>query len=648
MTIYSYLHEIYQNYDSKKKGRLLSKAIKKANQCDSPLVNNDYWANVALQLLNDPAVPTHYVPIRDVINSLEKGNIAIAMKLYLNPDDREVHNRADELINELLDIARGNKQALAQIDEVNHLLDTIAFMAAVVDLKGYGYSINDMKIFILEDLAEQTRLDTILHPIIVEQTLNFILSQKLDTKENIIQTLPHFKKLVPTRRLGALHEMIVRKKLDDQTLRSYFPRDIIKSKDGQINIALTLGLDEDLFAELQNQDMSATSADYDQTLGLSSVVNKTMYHLYDSIKNFKTIRDSSKNLVGKVPSIKTVSFGLSSVKNLKDSQNIDVHPVRSFSSDKILTVDLKQIQKYSKDGSMSNLHGKSSDTLYKSSLELHDTRSLASSQIGGFSTQSKWYDTGIFSQSLKTTVKPFTATSSQEMKLTQTSERPGTAQCYEKQFKDTDSKKYKWPESDTSASKTAEFDKTDSTRKWYETAVLKGDKSTFDETSKQSHAKKIGLPNKWFKEGFFTKSSKTAVTYDNDQLKSTKKTPSSFHRRGGETMDKTYDIEETNRYDMSITKLYGTYNQSHSSAQSGDFDETGRSTLLDSQNSRTNVLTLDKEGEGNFNRANKDLDTTETFIKDVDDAFGTHVSQSATDDFSNYDATITITGDTTR
>lgn len=412
MTIYSYLHEIYQNYDLRKKGRLLSKAIKKANQCDSSLVNNDYWANVALQLLNDPNVPTHYVPIRDVINALEKGNVDLAMKLYLNPDDKEVHNRADELINELIDIAQGNKQALAQIDEANHLLDTIAFMAAVVDLKGYGYSINDMKTFILEDLAEQTRLDTILHPIIVEQTLNFILSQKLDTKENIIQTLPNFKKLVPTRRLGALHEMIVRKKLDDQTLRSYFPKDIIKNKDGKINIALTLGLDEDLFAELQNQDMSAASADYDQTLGLSPVVNKTMYHLYDSIKNFKTIRDSSKNLVKKAPSMKTVSFvgnsdgfGLSSVKNFKDSQNIDVHPVRSFSSDKILTVDLKQIQKYSKDGGMSKLHGKPSDTLYKSSLELHDTRSLASSQTGGFSTQSKWYDTGIFSKSLKTTVK---------------------------------------------------------------------------------------------------------------------------------------------------------------------------------------------------------------------------------------------------
>lgn len=589
MTIYSYLHKIYQNYDSEKRGRLLSKAIGKANKEDNPSLNN-YWANLAINLLDDPNIPRHYVPIRDVIQSLENGNIEIATKLYLNPDNKEIYNRVNEMINELFHLAQEDTHALAQVDEANHLLDTIAFMAEVIDLKGYKYSIQYIKTFILQHWTEKIPSDTMLHTTIVEEILNFILLQNFHTKESVMQMLPCFKKLTPTTKLSSSHGMVMHQKLHNQNLLSNFSSDIIKNKNGKINIALTLGLNKILFTELQNQDMSSTFDEYDNTLEISSAMNKTMYHIYNSIKNFKTIKNYPKNLAEKPLSNKSVSFsdplddfGLASIRNPKDLRHVHIDSTPFFVNEKILNVNYGQIEQYFRDGSMNKLHEELSDTLQQSSLELHDTRDLASSQIRSFSMRSKWYNTSVFSKSFESAVKSFTTTSSQ--------------------FKDIVSKRYKWSESDNSASQTVAFNKTDSMRKWYETSVLK-----------------------WFNEGSFTKKSKIAVTGDTDQLESTTKNP-------------------TSSYDVDVENLDSTCDQSYSANQLSVVDETNKLNLKDLQNNRTMVLTFDQSDEDTCKSMVKNSDNIETFVQDIDNNFGSNLSQSETHNSIDHNATMIITGD---
>lgn len=114
---------------------------------------------IAMTLLDDPIVPTHYLPIRSLVKCLEKGNINLAINLYYSPDNQELRSRATGLLNELI---LGNKQLLAQINETNHLLCIITFIKNLDDLKELRCSISEMQNKILRDFIEQTKLDTIL------------------------------------------------------------------------------------------------------------------------------------------------------------------------------------------------------------------------------------------------------------------------------------------------------------------------------------------------------------------------------------------------------------------------------------------------------------------------------------------------------
>jgi len=276
MTFYSYLYETYKTRGLEQKGHFLADAIRKANQERSLLSNTSHWINVALKLLDDPTVPTYYVPIRDVIKCLEKGNIDLAIKLYLNPENNEVHNRAGELLNELLDRAQGDERALSQIEETNHLLSIINFIRNIQELKKHGCSANDIKEFISHNLVERANLRGVEDVSAVEQNLDFISQHNLNTQEDILQALPHFRKIISNCRSSLLDDMVVSPKLEDKILCARFPSDIIKNKGKGINIALTLGFADESFAEPQNQNMNFAPADYDKDLRVIPMMNKTL------------------------------------------------------------------------------------------------------------------------------------------------------------------------------------------------------------------------------------------------------------------------------------------------------------------------------------------------------------------------------------
>ncbi|AVP88130.1 hypothetical protein phytr_12050 [Candidatus Phycorickettsia trachydisci] len=378
MTLYSYLQETYKQYDLDHKGRFLANAIKKANKDKVLLLNKNYWINVASELLNDPTVPTYYVPIREVIKCLEKGNLTLAIKLYLHAENNEVHNRAGELLNELTDTAQGNYQALEQIEEIKRSLGIITFIKNIQDLRKHGCSSKDIKDFTFYHWLEKSNLDDIDNIVSIWQTLDFILEQELNTKENILESLPHFRKIISNHHSNLLHEVVENEKLEEEILCARFPYDIIKSKDGGINIALTLGLAEDSFAELEEQNIDLAPDDYDKDSRVPPMINKKVY-MYDSAKNIHKTNDAPPKLDEKSPSMKGSFFGRSlknfffgSVKNFVESPDVNIPNLHSANSYKISKLDLMEMDESNRDDNLSKLHTKFAEGSTNSS-GLYDT-----------------------------------------------------------------------------------------------------------------------------------------------------------------------------------------------------------------------------------------------------------------------------------
>lgn len=383
MTFYSYLYETYKTHNLEQKGRFLADAIRKANKEGAFLLNKSHWINVALKLLDDPTVPTYYVPIRDVIKCLERGNIDLAIKLYLNPENNEVHNRAGELLNELIDRAQGDERALSQIEETNRLLSIINFIRNIQELKKHGCSTNDIKEFISHNLVERANPYEVEDVSTVEHNLDFISQHDLNTQEDIIQALPHFRKIISNCRSSLLDETPVSQKLEDKILCARFPSDIIKNKDKGINITLTLGLADEPFAEPQSQNMNFSPSHYDKDLRVIPGMNKKVYQ-YDSVKNLKQVNDAPPKLDEKIPSMKGSFLGRSfknffvgSVKNLVESPNVNLQNLHSADSCKISKLDLTEIEGCPKSASLSQLHTKLSHDSHIISPELSDTVNLS-------------------------------------------------------------------------------------------------------------------------------------------------------------------------------------------------------------------------------------------------------------------------------
>jgi len=228
-----------------KQGKLLAHAIQKANTPSSCCHNQKYWTHVAFELASKPNTVTEFIPIREWIQSIQNGNLNIALKLCGNIEKySEIQTRANCLIRELIKTYTYSNNIQAYIEEAAHLLRTLDALNLIYFYHKQGRPAA-VKNYLYHEIKKNIELNAQSQKEVVDlvHSITFMFSE--NNMEDIFNSL---KKIIPIRQNYVRFKNRLPSAYDGEVLILKFPIDAILDKQGEIVVWKTLGLDEGSFA----------------------------------------------------------------------------------------------------------------------------------------------------------------------------------------------------------------------------------------------------------------------------------------------------------------------------------------------------------------------------------------------------------------
>lgn len=228
-----------------KQGKLLAKAIKKANTPSACFHNQKYWAKVAYDLASEPNIATEFVPVREWVKCMQDGNLNIALKLCGDVKKHtEIQTRANWLVRELIKTYPYSDNVHAYMEEIDHLLKVLDALNLVFFYHEQGGE-KVVKRYLYGEIKKNVELNTKSKKEAIDLANSISLIPSDQDVEDIFHSL---KKIIPVRQNYVRFSNRLPSVYDGEALVLKFPIDAVLNKKGEIIVWKTLGLDEGSFS----------------------------------------------------------------------------------------------------------------------------------------------------------------------------------------------------------------------------------------------------------------------------------------------------------------------------------------------------------------------------------------------------------------